>query len=334
VEWHVLVSTRTAWRNEPILRIPIQVRPVSASPTRARVGAIGRARRAATWAQIAREKGWIYDDGADVMRARFGELTASLSVEQRTSGGPHVVGQVDLGGLGLDLDVRPRRWLTSIARKKIATGVARFDEAISIAAREPAQAEALFRGALAEVLAHADEVRMDDERLVVAWEGAGIDGASVKRAVSVVDGAARVLEERVEALPPPAHFADRIDAWRAFAARLGGRLRPGRPEILRAEKHGREARVRAVWGEDDAPSGLALEIARAARDLGDRPLDRRGEAARAALEKHGQVAIERERVSLLVRDDACDLGVVEPHLDALAELALLIDDVRDAGPYR
>lgn len=332
LDWFLLVDAEGTWKREPMLRIPIEVRPLRAGVARMRVSAIGRARRSALWSAVAEEKQWTYDEGADRMERRFGHLRASLFVEQRATGGPHVVGEIDLADLGLDLDVRPKGWIHPFSGVEV--GNDRFDRALAVAAREPEQARALLAGALADVLVLADEARLDDARATLAWEGAGIDPSAVRRAVTVVESAARLFADRIATLPAPKKLAASMDRWRALSARLGGRLRPGRPEIVGAELLGRPIALRVLWEGREGPIGLAIEARRAQSDEPERAPTKRAEAARAALERHGLVAIDRDRVTVTLRDESCDPATAEPLLEPTAELVALLDDLGERGPYR
>lgn len=333
LDWFFVVATNSGWSQKPILRIPIQVLPRTGEDPRLRVGAIGRARRAGMWSAAASAAGWDYDEQRDMMQRRFGDLVATIAVEQRTAGGPHVVGTIELGDLGLDLEMKPSSWVAALASSRIETGQERLDGMVSTHAREAAQALSLLRGDLADALALAEELRVDDARAVLSWAGGGVDDKSVRRALAVVDGVAKLFAHRMESMSPPARFVEHLEAWRSLAARMGGKLRRGRPEIVGAERLGRPIRLFVEWTEADAPCGIVIE-ARRGPDSDDRSPSKRALAARAALEAAGRVTVEPDRVMLALADPACDLERAEPHVDAVAELVALLEDRADQGPYR
>ena len=334
IDWFFLVSIQNGWKKHPLLRIPIEVRPIEGGVERARVNAIGKERRSLLWSAAAAELGFTYDSDADVVAKRVGDVSVEVTALHRASAGPHVVASFAYGALGIDLDVKPKRWLLKIVGDGFEMGHPAFDRALCVDAREAHQARALLGEALVEALVLADEVRMDDTRATLAWASAGIDPAALRKSLSVVDSVAKALAHRIPQIPFPARLASSHAAWKALAESLGGRLRPGRPEVVGGETLGRSLSVRAGWGDAAEPPGVDIEVHRSADAAGDRALPKRAESARDALSKSGNVMIDTERVVLSIPDGADRPEALGALIEAVAELAALLDGRGAAGPYR
>lgn len=194
---------------------------------------VGDQRRSQMLSRIARRTGLFHEVTTDrLVGDRDG---VSLTLERDAATGCNRI-ELRWRPLAINLAVSAARWNDALSPNEINVGVPEFDKRFQVRGREAPQVNAALEPFL---LAHTFiatlsecTIRDDGATLVApaqhaeeALMGIAYDASAIARRVRAV----------IETLPPPAHFADVADAWRALAARYRGRFRVGDCALLDLE---------------------------------------------------------------------------------------------------
>ena len=223
-----------------------------------RTAPLGRERRALVWAAVARMTGLHSDPEGETMTGKVGDIGLTVMLELRGAA-LYSVAMLTWPNLQLDVDVAERRWRDAFSAG-VPLGDEAFDKRFTVRGRDARQLQALLNAGVRAQLMDFERAAVDDEGAEMRDPGNGytVDGLEpfVRRTVAL----AAALGTAVEHLPAPSVLAADADAWRALAAKLGGRFHPGGFSIRGAQY--REAPVELTTHFDEAGSPQAT-VARA-----------------------------------------------------------------------
>lgn len=232
LDWGLEICARCAFGQEDA-RLFVPIRVVRASPrppsARARVLPIGRERRVAVWEEVARRTGLAYDADAEVLRARDGDVTLGVHVVVGREG-RRTVATYTWPDLGLDLQVGATGWLSSLVSPTRALGPS---ERFRVRARDAEQAAAFLDDELCAWLdRNCADVRVYDAGAEFSTNSASATVDTLERFARGAQWALAAFARGAAAIRVPAAVAEHEAAWRAFAARAGGRFEPGRVRVI------------------------------------------------------------------------------------------------------
>lgn len=344
VEWVAQVSAEHLLSSTPLLEIPLMVVPLRGS-TEPELGgvlpAVGRARRALLWQQVAAQLGVLFDAETDTLHGDAGAVGFTLRAEQQ-KGGPTLVARLSWRPLGIELEVRPASWLEGVTGKGILLGDEPFDRAWYLTGRTREQVAAALSPEVRRALEPWSDGHLDDRSGTVSLPGAGVDDNTVRKVVSDVLVLARALSESLPKVPIPAALAHLEAPWRAFAATLGGRFEPGPVRITSVLLEGAALELGLEWlsAEEQHTVAVALldppvEPARleAARNAAQGPY---AAALREAttLAAGATLSLQFDRVAAYLPARLEAPARAEPLLRALARLARSLYGQASTAPFR
>lgn len=300
------------------------------------VAPVGRARRALLWAEAASRAGLENDAEHERMRGAHEAVKYTISLEAR-DGAIHQVAELVWPPLGLDLEVRERRWIEAFGARLV--DVEGAPEKLAVRARDAAQARAAALSPVLAALATFSEATLDDAGARVSIPGAPGSVLDLARFVGAVQALAREAASMGRSVPPPTGMAPALPAWSAVAAHLGGELSVGRLAISRGRIGAVEIGIETLWSRDGEPLGTGLA---AAIDPPIEDLDPSGPAfspeARAAL---ADLAKTEPGLDLAPSRLSVHLprALPDPHdalsiLERMVRLVRALRGVGPAGPFR
>ncbi len=340
--WHLEIAARHTLSKTVLLSIPLRVVPrVGDGPEDDRgVAVVGRARRAHLWSEVAERAGMHHDPEADILRATIGPVAVSVFAEDRPSVGTRTVARLTLPSLGLDLGLGPARWADFFGTRR-PLGDPAFDDALRLTGRDLRQLQGLLTPHLRGLLVRFAEVSLDDTGGTLSIPGAGVDPDSMNTFVAQVMAVAASLAEASERIPVPAPLGPHANAWRAYAARVGGRFEPGRGWIHDARYGTERFELGHRWGDADTVEDTVLRL-RFDETVGAMGLPAQG--------LEGLASAAQELVTALQADGSLHLGPdglvwetsaltpdpqsLEPTLDRLARLARALRGQREGAVFR
>jgi hypothetical protein len=334
LQWSFNLWVTEGWTKRPLMTIPIQVWPTTGEVGPARLAAVGKSRRAQLWASVGPELGFTYDAPNDELRAESGDVSARVAVEGRADGKSFLVARLAYPWLGMTLSVGKKRWLTGVAGAAIALGHEAFDRTFQITARESAQARALLEGAPAEALVFFSEVYMTDDGATVGSKGAGVDATALRRFLQSVGALLQGLALRLPLVGFPEALASKQPEIEALASRLGGRVLRSAPSILDAERGRRKIEIRFTIMPDAIPPSVIVTTPLQLDPSAAKQPSKRALAASAELQKTGLLTTMDDRLSFTLQPLPEDLASLERDVDAVVDLADLLEMRGGQGPYR
>lgn len=246
LSWFVQVDADVAWGVDPKLRVPIVVQPaaiVDAEEVAAPL-AVGSDRLRLIWSKVARDLELEFDQ--DRLYGARGEVSIEIRRDS-DEGHARLLGRLEFPNLGLGL--RPHR------DRRVLLGA----HGTGLAARDDEQTRVVAEQLGAKIARTDYElIAADDQRLLIAFEHAGLELAPLASFGAWLLGIAERVDTLPTAVPMPAAMREHGDAWARSAKSLGGRLRMAEPSI-ELERDG--LRVRIICSYDDDGRLRATELA-------------------------------------------------------------------------
>lgn len=330
-----------AWGNDVTLLHRLTVLPPGPDDARVAdrgpmVAPVGKARRALLWAEAAARAGLENDAEHERMRGAHEDVKYTISLEVR-DGAVHQVAELSWAPLGLDLEVRERRWTEAFGARLVHVEGA--PDRLAVRARDAAQARAAVGAPLLGALASFAEASLDDAGARVSIPGAPGSVLDLARFVGAVQALAREAAAMGRRVPPPTGMEEALPAWTAVAEHLGGQLSVGRLAVVRGRVGAVEVAIETLWSRDGEPLGTGL-VATIDPPIDD--LDPSGPAfspeARAALaalvEAEPTLELHAQRASVHLPRALPDPHDALPILERMVRLVRALRGVGPAGPFR
>jgi hypothetical protein len=285
LRWYVEVQAGLGWGTSIAARHPIFVVPLrrreTASTSRA-VPAVGAERASLLWEQAAAPFGLRAEPG-QLSGERYGAVL-SLRRSHPLSADAHLVGELVYPSLQLALSVRPRGLLQRIFGAGMNVSHEEWRARFYSTARDAGQLDAvtahlgpLLQGIAArthqagnrEPLSFQEKTlekvlaleEFHDERLRFVLETPGTTVAELAAAADFLLQLAEHVQSLRALLPPPAVFADSLDAWRELAQTLQAPLEKARMAILGGTLDGFKVDVVTHWEAEGRPQHTEVSLA-------------------------------------------------------------------------
>jgi hypothetical protein len=344
VRWTLDVVAEVVWGRDVTLRAPVTLVPGRIAPPEkdgARwVAPVGRERRALTWSTVADRHGMVNDAADERMSASVGDASLVISTQHRGAAGLHWIATLKWAPLGIDLHAVPRSWTDLFTQNRLDLGDGRSAAKFTARAREAAQGLAVLAERTLDAMARFDEATVNDDGAVLASRARAETLAQLDAFVRDAIVAAQALARGIASVPPPQAMEPYVDAWRAFAARLGGQLRVGSMEITSTSFGPEAVEIETLWSGPGQIAGTTVRV-RLSPPL-EEELDL-GSPATSAESRKLANAIREGAVSVrfgpsaleaLLAGPLADPSTVEPLLVTLTDLARSIRGVSRTGPFR
>ncbi|MEZ4301198.1 MAG: hypothetical protein R3B70_40050 [Polyangiaceae bacterium] len=334
--WVVEVSATGLISSRELIRAPITILPQLASrpPSSAAVPAVGLARRALTFQTVARDLRLAFDESTREIHGGTGAVSVRVGVATRPDGELVTVAKLAWPSLGMGLLLAPGSWMDPFRSREIKIGVGPFDDRFHIESRFPEQARALLDPQLCEHLMSFDEVRADDAGAALAVPMAISEVQPLAHFTARALATARALDAAMARVPLPPALAPHAEAWQAAAARMGGRLEPGRPAILEATYGLERVEIATTWTSEATLDATEITLPLGARVDPD-ALSPAARALLTSLETSAQhVSLTSETLTLRLRRPTPDPADLDPLIETLVRLAQLVRGRGAAGPFR
>lgn len=335
--WFLEVQADARISHDALLSIPLVVSHTAGdAPARdAPLPAVGRDRRAAVWAELAAAHGLVHDPDGDVMRGRDGDVAFTLTTRS-SADGPCIVVRVDWPSLGVDLDVRPSRWLDAITQGAgVPLSVEALHKRVRARGREARQVTAFLRDEVQRALLVFTELTVTDDGATLTVSGDGTDARDVDALVRQVRALVGAVRRAHAEVPVPAAAEPVADAWRAYGAARSARFEAGRVYLHDARVGADVASLGLAW---DAEAKHPTTTARVTLDPPVPDVDLAAPSVKPTvdgLQRDGAVvtatpdAITWERPGL-----TDDPRALDATLDALVSVARALQGRTQSGPFR
>ncbi len=343
VTTHVELRANVAWGEDIVVRVPIDILPRTGDARVAGdgwVAPVGRERRALVWQSVCERTGLANDADAERMLGSRSGVTVEIRTEQRDADF-WLVGRLGWTSLGLELDVRERRWTDALGSGAMSVGDAKVDRRFHVHARDHTQARPVVSAELLGAFLPFGEVTIDDSGATLASRGSAHTVQALGRFVSAVLAAAEAAGAAQARVPVPAAFWEDEAAWRAFAERVHGRFEPGRVWIHDARLGTDAFGVGSVWGPNGALLGTTLRVA-VDPPLPSAPVSSEdpsvSPAARATWNELASavasVRVEASAITCELPGKLPDPQSAMPQLELAVALRRALSGVIAAGPFR
>lgn len=343
LEWKIVVIIERLISNVPLIQVPILIVP-RGSRTEQRTAsagapAVGRERRIQSFQHVGAQVGLAYDAERDDLHGAQGSVETRIAVETRPDGALATVAHLSWPALGMGLRLAPGAWTDRLVSREIDVGHPQFDRDFHVRSRVPDQAKALLDKELCDLLLGVvdagAEVHADDEGASLTLRVALIDEQPLASFAALAVRVARAFNAAFERVPPPPALVPHAEAWRSYAAQLGGRFEPGRCAIHDATFALERVAVVTLWSDDgehlhtevQMAAGAHIDpetVAPAARNLATAVQERSG----------GTVSIGGELITLSLAKMVANPAELEPSLEDLAKLLHAVRGRGAAGPFR
>jgi hypothetical protein len=337
LDWALAVKAIVTLGSDFEMRVPIVVAPpastssAATTPEAHRVSPIGRERQQLVWKAIGDRHGMTVDEDHMHLRGGWlGDASLTVSLEPHGDQGLWTVARLAWPTLGLELRVTERRWFHALTRGEIDLGDRAFGERFATTARERAQAEAMLSPEVRQALLAFEGVAVDDGGCMLGAPGSAFSVEELSPFVTrVLEAARRLIRARTN-VPPPSSMAAHLDAWRSFAAEVGGRFEIGRLFVHDATIDGERFDAGTVYAGPTPDATLVrLQLPAGERAEG------RVEPSLAPLAALGHaITVDDRGVVVHVRPRVEDPRSLRPVLAALVELARAARGEAVRGPYR
>lgn len=202
VEWTIAIVAVVSFGDDISINIPIKVTPPSRmgrQRRRAELPPVGRERRAKVLQAAAQRLELDFDGAREELRSTAASSTISIRLEPHEGRGLVAVTELAWPALGLELELRERRWTDAFA-DELAIDDAPFRKRFHVSAKEKERASLVLDGDVRSALSGFTEVELDD------------DGAMLARPISVqsVETVMKDLEPTLAAARCLAEAAARV----------------------------------------------------------------------------------------------------------------------------
>ncbi|MGK4006537.1 hypothetical protein WMF31_28210 [Sorangium sp. So ce1036] len=301
---------------------------------------IGSGRWRAVWDAVGARHGLALDPLELRLSGAIAGCAAVVSIDAGASSGGALLGELRWSSWGLDLEVGVKRFLLALSSDDDEG----FGRRYRVRGRDPGQVRAVIAGPLRRALLAFDDVRLDDERVIVRSRTPGHDqpwlGAFLER-LAALAAEIRAASARV---PPPTPMADLRPAWERFAAELHGRLEVGRMCIRDAQLDGATFHIDTCFERGPQPTCSEVTLVldpplEAALDPDDpeqmRPVSPGArEVIRGLRARTRALRIAQHAVAVTLPAPIEDPAALRDLLGTLLLLSALLRGARVAGPYR
>jgi len=357
VEWSVEAVADLAFAIDKSVTMPLLVEPARKVVGRVDAGAkheyaplVGRARRAAVWAEVAKRAGLAADPDEERMTGTVGHVAVEVGVD----GKGRCAATLRWAPLGLGLRVKPRRGIVGSWKRGVPDGPT-WSEAFkgwyTVEVRDARQIEALLSEQLQRVLENAPAfgvwAELDDEGASIEIENVPqTERALVDFVTGYVLPIAAAVDAGLGRVPAPEVVWRALAAWRAFCDAHGARLETGRLYAHGAKVDGESVDVGLEWQGRDLAHGtrVVLRLATALREAvrldragaGEGRLRATGQKLVAELAAAGdELRVGPATIELVLPQVVLDPRAVLPLVGTMARLGrLLVGTPQVASPYR
>ncbi len=328
-----------------VLSIPLDVLRtppgVELPPHSRRALPVGRERLARMWTMVAERIGVSYDESESAMLATRGAVSMKL-VREAFQGTLGIVAHYRYPHLGLDLHLGARSFLESmITRGRYESRVAAANQRFTIVGRDRLQLDAFFDTAILEHLASATSVVLDDDLAHVRVAGVANSASTLEQVARAALGLLELFAAAVARIPVPHAFIVYADAWRNFAASVGGRFEPGRMWIHDATIDGFRFEVGLSWepADDSKPKYTVIQVPI------EPPLAHAPHVDDALLSAHAREVFRELRTVEGFHATTTEIGIASttittdpatllPRIEAMVTILRALRGVVAAGPFR
>jgi hypothetical protein len=343
VRWALDVVAEVVWGRDAMLRAPMTLVPGriarTAKDTSRWVAPVGRERRAVTWAAVADRHGMVNEAAEERMSAEVGGASLVVSTQHRGAAGLYWTATVKWPPLGIDLHAEPRNWTDVFTAHRVDLAGGRSASKFTARGREAAQVRAVLGDGTFDALARFDEATVYDDGAVLASRARAETLPQLDAFVRDSVAAAQALALGTARLPPPEAMRGYLEAWRAFASRLGGQLQVGSMRITSTSFGPDAVEIETLWSGPGI-EGTAVRVRLSPALDGELDLDAPAtsaesrQLARAITERARSVRLGPDALEALLDGRLDDPSTVEPLLVNLAELARSVRGMPQAGPFR
>ena len=340
--WRFEIRADVALGTDEVLSVPLEVRRpppnVPRPPRPGRTWSVGRDRLRAVWQQVAARVAMELDPTGASLRASRGPVTLIMHREA-LEGRLGVVARFAWPHLGLDLRLVERSWTHAFASGSVRLSNPAADPRFAAFGREAAQCAPFLDPEMLQLMLTAGSVKLDDDGAAFGVPAGATTAPALERVAGTCLRLLELFAAASERVPPPAAMAAHVDAWRAYAASVGGRLELGRMWIHDASLEGERFELGSTWepsGEFHGtlvrfPINPPLEEELRIEDPALSPLAR--ELLRGLVGLPGFHATTQE-LGLLLPDPVADPASLHPHVESIAKLLRSKRGLLVAGPFR
>lgn len=300
---------------------------------------IGSGRWRAVWGALGARHGLTLDPLELRLSGELAGCAAAVWIDAGGSSNGALQGELRWPSWGLDLQVGVKRSLLALS-----SGDDDLGRRYRVRGRDPVQVRAVVAWPLRRALLAFDDVRLDDEHVVVRSRKPGHDQPWLGEFLGQLAALAVEIGNASERIPPPTAMLHLRPAWERFARALHGRLEVGRMSIRDAQLDGATFHVDTCFERGPYPD--RVEVTLVLDPPLDAPPDLDDPEAQRALSPGARDALQALRArarALRIAPRALVATVPAPVEDpaALRDLlgmALLLSQrlrsPRASGPYR
>jgi len=290
------------------------------------------------WQQVAARVAMELDASGTSLRAARGPVTLVMHREA-IEGRLGVVARFAWPHLGLDLRLVERSWTHVFASDAVRLSNPAADPRFVAFGREAAQCAPFLDPEMLQLMLTAGSVKLDDDGAVFGVPSGATTAPALERVAGTCLRLLELFEAACARVGPPASMAAHVDAWRAYADSVGGRLELGRMWIHDANLEGERFELGSTWepsGEFHGtlvrfPIDPPLEEELRVDDPALSPLAR--ELMQGLVGLPGFHASTTE-IGLLFPDRVPDPLSLHAHVEATAKLLRSKRGLLVAGPFR
>lgn len=340
--WRFEIRADIALGTDEVLSVPLEVRRpppnVPRAPRPGRTWSVGRDRLRAVWQQVAARVAMELDSAGTSLRAARGPVSLVMHREA-LDGRLGVVARFAWPHLGLDLRLVERSWTHVFASGAVRLSNPAADPRFAAFGREAAQCGPFLDPEMLQLMLSAGSVKLDDDGAAFGVPTGATTAPALEGVANTCLRLAELFAAACERVPPPASVAANVDAWRGYAASVGGRLELGRMWIHDANLEGERFELGSTWEPSGEFHGTVvrfpieppLEQELRVEDPALSPLAR--ELLRGLVGLPGFHATTQE-IGFLLPDRVPDPATLHPQVESLAKLLRSKRGLLVAGPFR
>jgi hypothetical protein len=204
VEWTVSLVAVLSFGDDVSINIPVKVLPPSRTGRqwrRAELPPVGRERRAKVLQAAAQRLELDFDSAREELRSTAASSTISIRLEPHEGRGLVAVTELVWPALGLDLELRERRWTDAFADELSIDDVP-FRKRFHVSAKEKERASLVLDSDVRSALSAFTEVELDDEGAMLARPISVQSVETVMQDLEPTLAAARCLAEAAARVAP------------------------------------------------------------------------------------------------------------------------------------